>query len=205
MSKFFSAILIFAYISVYANNFGRSIPPIVDSTGKASFGITYAYDTERNWSLLFTSNLSSTEISKLPEVLFWTIVDIKIDSIYQDWSQMSKNNLVGGSFEVSNITSLFKFLPKMKQSVIMISTDKKSPLYYIDLKNLCETYPNNINDLSNSMNQKCIVNSSQIPDLTAECKEETEQLQDWIKKGLITCEIANNQLVKKGCETLNCH
>jgi hypothetical protein len=200
---FILAVLFFCNVSS-ASIYGKELSPKVGSTGEAAFGLNYAYDVDRSWSLTFTSNLTSGEIGQLPQVLFWNVIDKKTNSPYLDWKQIGRSELLVSTFDVNEVTPLFKFLPNMKDSVVVISANKSNGLYYIDLKALCERYPINISDMSNTMNAKCVVNPSQLPDMGAECKNLTKQMGDYVKRGLLTCTIANNQLAKKGCAPLAC-
>ena len=76
---------------------------------------------------------------------------------------MSRVDLVAGTFGINEWSVLSKFLPKMKNGILVISADKMNGLYQTSLKDLCGKYPTNILDMTNTSNPKCVVTSSQLP------------------------------------------
>lgn len=92
----------------------------------------------------------------------------------------------------------------MKDAKLVFSKDMVEFIFHISIGGLCEAHPNNIVDLSNSDNPKCVVRKEQLPDLDEECRELKNELMDWLEKDLVTCELAKRHYEDNACGELNC-
>jgi hypothetical protein len=184
--------------AVFGADLGRPLRPKIEPDGRVAFGLRYAYDFDRAWSMVFTPSIAATELAQIPQRLYWAIAHKDSGAVISQWLDMDRNDLIVGTYDVSNLTDLFKLLPNMKNSVVIITTDSKAPLFHIDLNFLCGQFPKNISDLTNPQNEKCVVDRSQLPDLTAECTEERKLAERRLRDKLITCKIANERLNRKG-------
>lgn len=178
--------------------------PKVDAAGRASVGMTYVYDEHKSWSLTLASDVSVDEMSRLPENLYWAIADVKSGARYSDWRLMKREDLRTGHYSIDNFTSLRMFLPKMKESALVISTNRADSAFSINLGRLCDAYPMSVSDLTNSGNPKCVVMSWQIPFNADECAELSNMMADLLAKKLVSCAVANKQMAKKGCDLISC-
>ncbi len=158
MKYLLSLFVVFGFYQVDATDLGKEIIPDIDSQGKPNIGMQYAYDDVYSWTLLIKSNLSQNEISKLPPKLYWALMNLKTNEVYQSWIEMGKFDVFMTQYNVREAKDVLRFLPNMKDSAILISVDQNAILYNINLGNICRSYPTHINDLTNSDIPKCAVN-----------------------------------------------
>jgi hypothetical protein len=184
--------------------FGTKLEPQMKPDGGHALGISYAYDVDRSWTFNYTSNISRAALAGAPLNLRWNLVHKSSNQDLQEWTPATRHDLELGTLAVQAVKPLFQLLPEMKSYALVFADTAGKPLFYFDIGELCDLYPQNIRDLSNTANKACEVDKSQLPDVENECKERRSYFEDMLKKGLLNCKLANEQLAKKGCEPIRC-
>ncbi len=196
-------LLSMASVNVFAST-GIKLNPKIGTDGHVNLGIQYAYDDSRSWIITFASDISNQALQALPQTVQWNLLNVKTNQFLQQWTSVSKDTLVAGSLSVSSVNPLFQLLPEMKSYILVFSDQSLQTLYYFDIGDLCNIYPEHVADLTNFSNKACEVSKDQLPDLGNKCDKQQQREGDWLRKGLITCKIANTQLAKAGCPAIDC-
>lgn len=196
--------ILFTLLLTFSAHAATKLEPLLRSDGSRALGITYAYDIDRSWTLTYTSSITREALMNAPPTMKWNLMNTQNNQTLLDWASASRNELQMGTFAVSALKPLFAFLPEMKNYVLVFANEAGVQLFTMDIGELCANYPANVRDLSNTGNKACVVDKSQLPDVAGECKERREYFEGMLKKGLLNCKIANEQLAKKGCEAISC-
>lgn len=204
MLKTLFSIIILLSPATYAAQ-TKTLTPVIKANGGAALGMNYMYDIQNSWTVQMMPMLSAAELSVVPETIYWTVVDLKTNVGYQDWAVISKANFSPFlNIGISRPDILRKLLPNLKSSAVVFSADKNHADFIIYLKNICDSYPNNISDATNTMNPKCVVETQQLSATDNQCTQSSALWKSRFEKGLVTCAIANAQLATLGCESLSC-
>lgn len=197
--------LLFA-LNVFAGEQELTLKPKAD--GQPNFGIQYAYDVDFAWSFTYTTTISNQTLSSLPNTVFWNIQDLKTGKFVGQWTEIDKGFLMVGSIGFSDRAVVSSLLPNLKTSKVVYGTMNTHGtvdiLFSIPIGPLCQNYPNHIVDMTDTSKKACDVKQQDIPDNQAECKKWETELLDYVKQGLLTCEIAKRHYAKKGCGVLSC-
>lgn len=187
---------------------GKQLDPAIKSDGKPALGLHYSYASNEDmyWGLRIGTSISHKDIMSLPEIVYWTIYDVEQEAFVTGWEPTNRMNLglLTGAYEVTKPDKVATILVRMRSMAIVISEDKSVFDFFISVQRLCEQHPSSVVDLTNTLNEKCIVSQDQIPDSRKMCDDERKKLEDWLERELVTCSIANSHLERKGCAKLSC-
>jgi hypothetical protein len=201
-----SLIGIFLSMPTFAG-IGSELGIKLDSQGKPAFGVQYAYDVDSAWVLTYTTTLSNASLAALPSTVKVNVIDTKTGIYLSEWQDVAKTTLIVGQYSIKQKSVLMSLLPNQRTLAVVFGVEGGgntiTPKFHLNIGKLCQNSPDNFVDLTQGK-KGCDVQSSDLPGFTTECREWAEELLDYVKQDLITCDLAKAQYSKKGCGDLSC-
>lgn len=136
--------------------------------GKPSFGIQYAYDVDFVWSFTYATTITNQTLSSLPNSVYWNVKDVKTGQLITQWTEVDKGILMVGSIGFSDRAVVKSLLPNLKTAKVVYGTMNTQGnieiLFSIPIGPLCQNYPNQIIDITDSSKKACDVKVQDIPE-----------------------------------------
>jgi hypothetical protein len=184
------------------------------NSGDYQLGVQFAYDAGLTgdkfnliWSILFGTTISNQELSSLPAQLKWNVFDGKTQKYLDVWANrpvVGKDTLKLGTVAVDG--EIAKLVIGNQSSVYLVFSDLSgTPIYNLNVGDLCKAQSSYFVNLTDTAKRCYQVTVTEIE--TAQklfCDDESKQLQQYLKEGLITCNVAKSVYVKKGCGEFSC-
>lgn len=161
MNWFFATLMFSTQVSFAVES---DLPLKISSDGRPTFGMQYAYDSSFAWAFTSTSQLSNSEISKLPQNLAWSLVNAQTGQALTPWTDINRTDLAATSLGIRDPLQVAKVLPQLASLKIVFATQPMAALYYVDIGKLCRQHPSQILDLTDMSKPACSVTPQDLPD-----------------------------------------
>lgn len=200
---------------LYAADLGKELQIATNpQDGHYQLGVHYSYDSGDmgkefliTWGILFGTTIPQQDVANLPEKLKWNVFNPKSNTYLADWNNqptISGKDLFLGS--VAADKDLAKNIIGNQVSVVLVFGDLNgNPLYNLNLGKLCKSLPTYFSNVTDSTK---LCHQVSVTDIENEkqkfCDDKKEELLDYVKNGLLRCEIANNKFQSLGCGQLQC-
>jgi hypothetical protein len=202
------ALVIGIFLSVSAFAAEQQLSLKIKPDGQPSFGIQYAYDIDATWTFNYDTTISSQTLAALPNTIFWSLINVNTNQLLSDWIEIDKTQLAKATINISSKSILANVLPNLNWAKTVYGVKNAQGgvdiLFSIPIGPLCQIYANHFMDLTKPSRAACTVTAADIPDWASECKNLEKTFLDYVKRGLLTCNIAKAQYAKRECGTLAC-
>jgi len=198
-----------------AADLGKALELAVEpSSGKYHLGVHYAYDAgimsdsfKISWSILFGAQITNQELAAIPAQIKWNLFNAKTNQFLDDWADraiISKNDLLIGTLGVES--DLAKQVIGNQDSVVIVfATIAGIPLYNLNVGQFCKALPTYFINLTDPSKKCDAVTVAEIESAQQEfCRDSADELKNYLKDGLITCDLAKRTFLDKGCGQLSC-
>jgi hypothetical protein len=216
MGFFVVAAIVSSGVSLASADIGRPLEIAIDpASGKSSLGVHFAYDPglmgekfNLSWSLLFGTTLSQPELSSLPAQLKWNLYEHKSQKYLLSWASqpsVGRETLRLGTVGVEGEAAKVAIGSQTTLSLVFGDASGKA-FFHLNVGHLCRTLPTYFKNLTDSNKSCAQVTVAEIEVAQRVfCEEELQDLQDYLKQGLITCAVAQSTYAKTGCGELRCN
>lgn len=213
--KALAFLLLFLSFNSYAQiNLGKELQVSVKPDGNYQLGVHYSYDSDMmgnefqiTWGILFGTTITQQELASLPANVKWNIYSSKSATFIFDWKTqpvVSKSDIFLGSVSAEKKPAK-QIIGNQTNTVLVFSDLNGTMLYNLNIGKLCTNLPTYFNNLTETEKRCSQVSEGDIDSVMKQfCSEKEIELLDYVKDGLLKCDVAAKKFDSIGCGILHC-